>query len=63
MLMAPGASHDALLSFRNAKVGLATGSPEIVDKIARVTLSINGKVRNNYSFATKYCSWHNGFLS
>lgn len=38
---------------------LANGSPEIVDKIARVTLGINGKERNNYSFATKYCSWHN----
>jgi hypothetical protein len=36
---------------------LALGSPEIVDRIARIT--INGKERNNYSFATKYCSWHN----
>jgi hypothetical protein len=35
------------------------GSAEIVDKIARVTIKATGKVRNNYSFATKYCSWHN----
>ncbi|MGB9456265.1 MAG: hypothetical protein WCB12_09495 [Bryobacteraceae bacterium] len=35
---------------------LAAGSPEIVDKIARIT--IRGRERNNYSFATKYCSWH-----
>lgn len=44
---------------RDIDSALATGSPEIVDKIARVTLSINGKKKNNYSFATKYCSWHN----
>jgi len=34
----------------------ATGSPEIVDKIARVT--VQGKVHNFFAFATKYCSWH-----
>jgi hypothetical protein len=33
------------------------GLPEIVDEIATVT--IKGKVRRNYSFATKYCSFHN----
>jgi hypothetical protein len=38
---------------------LAAGSPEVVDKIARVKLSSNGKEKNNYSFATKYSSWHN----
>ncbi len=38
---------------------LAAGSPEIVHKIATVTISTSGKVRDNYSFATKYCSWHN----
>jgi hypothetical protein len=36
---------------------LAAGSPEIVDKIARVT--VKGKVYNFFSFATKFCSWHN----
>lgn len=36
---------------------LAAGSPEIVDKIARVT--VKGKVYNFFSFATKYCSWQN----
>jgi hypothetical protein len=35
---------------------LAAGSPEIVHKIAKIT--IKGKERNNYSFATKYCNWH-----
>jgi len=43
---------------RDIDLALAAGSPEIVDKIARVTLSSNGKEKNNYSFATKYCSWH-----
>ncbi|HLY40232.1 MAG TPA: hypothetical protein VKR52_03420 [Terracidiphilus sp.] len=38
---------------------LASGVPEIVDKIARVTITTTGKNRTNYSFATKYCSWHN----
>jgi hypothetical protein len=38
---------------------LAIGSPEVVDKIAKVTISKSGKERNNFSFATKYCSWHN----
>lgn len=37
---------------------LALGSPEIVDTIARVTISSTGKERCNYSFASKYCSWH-----
>jgi hypothetical protein len=36
---------------------LAAGSPEIVEKIAKVT--VKGKVYNFFSFATKYCSWHN----
>jgi len=31
-------------------------SPELVDIIA--PLSIRGKTRRNYSFASKYCSWH-----
>jgi len=31
-------------------------SPELVDTIA--PLSIRGKTRRNYSFASKYCSWH-----
>jgi hypothetical protein len=47
---------------RNAQAidsALAAGSSQIVDKIARVTLSVSGKERNNFSFATKYCSWHN----
>jgi hypothetical protein len=38
---------------------LPTGSPEIVDRIAKVTISATGKVRSNRSFASKYCSWHN----
>lgn len=32
------------------------GAEEAVARIAHVRLG--GKVRNNYSFATKYCSWH-----
>ena len=46
---------------RNAKKidsALAAGSPEIVETIAWVSVS-NKKDRNNFSFATKYCSWHN----
>lgn len=35
---------------------LSRGVPEIVDRIAKVT--IKEKVRNNFSFASKYCSWH-----
>jgi hypothetical protein len=35
---------------------LKKGSPEVVDKIAKV--SVQGKPRNFYSFATKYCNWH-----
>src|SRR5580658_4054259 len=36
---------------------LADGSPEIIEKIAKV--AIHGKQYNLYSFATKYCSRHN----
>jgi hypothetical protein len=35
---------------------LAQGSLEVVDEIATITLK--GKRKRNYSFATKYCSWH-----
>ena len=35
---------------------LAMGATEIVDRIANLTIS--GKIRNNFSFATKYCAWH-----
>jgi hypothetical protein len=35
---------------------LAQGSLDVVDEIARITLK--GKQKRNYSFATKYCSWH-----
>ena len=36
---------------------LLAGAREAVDRIAHVRLG--RKVRNNYSFATKYCAWHN----
>lgn len=39
--------------------GLSTGSPELVEMIGLVTIDATGKERYNYSFATKYCSWHN----
>ncbi len=35
---------------------LTQGSLTVVDKIATITL--RGKIKRNYSFATKYCSWH-----
>ena len=37
--------------------GLNAHDPDLVEAIARVQTS-NGKIRRNYSFATKYCSWH-----
>jgi hypothetical protein len=40
----------------NIDPDLATGSTEIVDKIAAASFS--GKKRNVFSFASKYCSWH-----
>ena len=41
---------------KNIDAKLRDGSPELVDEIAHV--EINGKLRNNYSFASKYCHWH-----
>jgi hypothetical protein len=43
---------------REVDAALALGSPEIVDTIAVVRISASGKERRNYSFASKYCSWH-----
>jgi hypothetical protein len=51
------ASH--IHQLREIDYALAKGSPEIVDKIAKVTISATGKQRSNFAFATKYCSWHN----
>ncbi len=36
---------------------LEAGDPNAVDLIAKVRLG--NKVRNNHSFASKFCSWHN----
>ena len=41
----------------NVDVAIKNGEPEIVNKIARITIS--NKKKNFYSFATKYCNWHN----
>jgi hypothetical protein len=41
---------------------LEQGDPQVVDQIARLTIKTKGgeeKKRRNYSFATKYCSFHN----
>ena len=35
---------------------LETGDPQAIEKIAKVSYA--DKTRWNYSFATKYCSWH-----
>jgi hypothetical protein len=36
---------------------LRNGDTDAVDQVARIQL--HGGPRNNYSFATKYCAWHN----
>ena len=41
----------------NIDANLSEHDPEIVMRIAE--LQIQGKIRHFYSFATKYCSWHN----
>lgn len=35
---------------------IVMGSPALIDRIAHLT--IRGKTRRHYAFATKYCSWH-----
>jgi len=40
----------------NIEAQLEQRSPEVVNQIALV--KIRGKTRRNYSFASKYCSWH-----
>lgn len=41
---------------------LIQGDPQVVDQIAKLTIKVRGsskeKKRRNYSFATKYCSFH-----
>ena len=41
----------------NVDNDIIKGTPEIVNRIANITIS--GKNKNFYSFATKYCNWHN----
>ena len=38
---------------------IAAGDPEVVEEVGNVIIQATGKTRYNYSFATKYCSWHN----
>jgi hypothetical protein len=40
---------------KNIDAKLQDGSPELVGEIAHI--EIDGKIRNNYSFASKYCHW------
>ena len=49
----PVASH---IFAQNIDEDMLLGLPDVVDRIAKVAW--NGKQRNNYSFATKYCSFH-----
>lgn len=42
---------------QNIDTKLRQGLPELVDEITRIEVKA-GTFRNNYSFATKYCSWH-----
>ena len=45
----------------NIDAGLEQGDTQLVDQIARLTIKTKGgeeKIRINYSFATKYCSFH-----
>jgi len=44
------------ISSRNIDAKLRDRSLELVGEIAHI--EINGKLRNNYSFASKYCHWH-----
>lgn len=41
---------------KNIDDKLREGSPELVDEITHI--EIDRKIRNNYSFASKYCHWH-----
>jgi hypothetical protein len=45
------------LNHKQIDAALAAGSPEVIDIIARV--KVNNKIYNFFSFATKFCSWHN----
>jgi len=38
---------------------LASGDPEALELVARIQFKGDRKERHNYSFASKYCSWHN----
>ncbi len=46
----------------NIDARLRQGDPEVVEQIASLTFKVKGrtkgKMRRNYSFATKYCSFH-----
>lgn len=50
------AEHIASL---NIDAFLVDGDPNAVEQIARIRLKGTVKERRNYSFASKYCSWHN----
>jgi len=51
--------REAIKLARGAEIDavLAAGSPEIVDRIAKI--KVEGKLFNFFSFASKYASWHN----
>lgn len=44
---------------REIDEGLKAGDSSVVETIHKVRISKTGKERKFWSFATKYCSWHN----
>ena len=52
---------ERIMSIENIDERLSKGDPALVHEIAKVNLS-NDKTRNNYSFATKYCAYHQPHL-
>ncbi|MGA2905827.1 MAG: hypothetical protein ABSD98_18535, partial [Candidatus Korobacteraceae bacterium] len=56
-ILAVNAVAQHITSLVNIDSCLTAGSPDAVDLI--VSVKLGDKVRNNFSFATKYCNWHN----
>lgn len=55
-IQATNKMSENILSIRNIDKRLTDGDKSLVAEIA--TLTFDGKVRYNYSFATKYCAYH-----
>ena len=51
-----------ILNIKDIDERIKQGDPKVVDEIANFKSTATGKITNLFSFASKYCCYHNSFV-